>query len=164
MSNVRNFGATGDGVADDTEAIQHTVQQGDGFLEFPRGIYHITKSIEIDLKKHDRTAVCGLGGTALPCPTCLALSVACPSLFCPALSCPVLPGRVWGCLVRPPPLSSPLLVAPPLWCPHPNLMFDVAFLSLCSSSLLSLLPQRRISEFRSMQMGYELRGSPLRSS
>ena len=33
MSNVRNFGAIGDGEADDTRAIQHAVADGDGVLE-----------------------------------------------------------------------------------------------------------------------------------
>ena len=33
MSNVRNFGAIGDGKADDTRAIQHAVADGDGVLD-----------------------------------------------------------------------------------------------------------------------------------
>ena len=32
MSNVLRFGAVGDGVTDDTEAIKHTVANGDGIV------------------------------------------------------------------------------------------------------------------------------------
>lgn len=66
MSNVQNFGATGDGQTDATEAIQHAVNDGDGVLEFPRGDYRITRSIEIDLTKRPRSriAVHGSGGVA----------------------------------------------------------------------------------------------------
>ena len=46
MSNVREFGAVGDGRADDTEALKHAVSQGDGALHFPPGTYRITQPIE----------------------------------------------------------------------------------------------------------------------
>ena len=46
MSNVREFGAVGDGRADDIEAVQHAVSQGDGVLHFPPGTYRITQPIE----------------------------------------------------------------------------------------------------------------------
>ena len=50
MSNIRNFGAKGDGSNDDTAAIQHAVENaGDGLLEFPRGDYRIRRTIEIKL-------------------------------------------------------------------------------------------------------------------
>jgi polygalacturonase len=39
MADVKGFGAVGDGVADDTNAIQHAVDQGDGLLELPGGLY-----------------------------------------------------------------------------------------------------------------------------
>ena len=39
MANVREFGARGDGKADDSAAIQHAVQKGDGVVHFPRGDY-----------------------------------------------------------------------------------------------------------------------------
>lgn len=64
MSNIKRFGATGDGQTDDTNAIQHAVTDGDGILNFPRGQYLITKPIEIPLDECDRTAIDGLGGTA----------------------------------------------------------------------------------------------------
>lgn len=64
MANVRDFGAMGDGMHDDTAAIQHALTEGDGELEFPRGDYRITAPIAIDLKTLGRTAIHGTGGTA----------------------------------------------------------------------------------------------------
>ncbi len=64
MSNVLHFGAKGDGKTDDTAAILHTIAQGDGVLEFPRGNYLITKTIPIILNDTGRTAITGSGGTA----------------------------------------------------------------------------------------------------
>ena len=46
MSNVTRFGATGDGKSDDTDAIQHALDNGDGVLHFPPGTYRITKPID----------------------------------------------------------------------------------------------------------------------
>ena len=64
MSNVREFGAVGDGRADDTEAIQHAVSQGDGVLHFPPGTYRITQSIEVRLAKRGPLSIDGSGGSA----------------------------------------------------------------------------------------------------
>ncbi|MCH8923803.1 MAG: right-handed parallel beta-helix repeat-containing protein, partial [Planctomycetes bacterium] len=64
MSNVRNFGATGDGRTDDTAAILHAIKDGDGTLEFPRGDYVVTRTIEVPLEKVGRTALVGSGGVA----------------------------------------------------------------------------------------------------
>ena len=64
MSNVRDFGAAGDGQADDTEAIQHALQAGDGVLEFPPGIYVISRTIEVALSKQGALGIVGVGGTA----------------------------------------------------------------------------------------------------
>ena len=64
MSNVRNFGAKGDGKADDTTAFQHAVNDGDGVIAVPRGDYRITKPIVLDLAKKGRLAIHGAGGTA----------------------------------------------------------------------------------------------------
>ena len=64
MSNVREFGAVGDGRGDDTEAIQHTVSQGDGVLLFPPGTYRITQSIEVRLAKRGPLSIDGSGGSA----------------------------------------------------------------------------------------------------
>jgi len=64
MSEVFNFGAAGNGQADDTDAIRHAIQDGDGPVIFHRGIYKITETIEVDLDKYDRTGIDGSGGTA----------------------------------------------------------------------------------------------------
>src|SRR6058998_1305604 len=49
MSSVRDFGARGDGQADDTAAILHAVEKGDGQLVFLRGDYLISRPILIPL-------------------------------------------------------------------------------------------------------------------
>ncbi|MBM4074342.1 MAG: hypothetical protein FJ267_01700 [Planctomycetes bacterium] len=65
MANVRHFGAVGDGVADDSAAIEHAVRDGaDGVIEFPRGDYLISRTIHIDLARSKRLAIHGSGGTA----------------------------------------------------------------------------------------------------
>ena len=64
MSNVTRFGAVGDGVTDDIEAITHAVSQGDGMLHFPPGTYRITQPIEIKLTENGPLGIEGSGGTA----------------------------------------------------------------------------------------------------
>lgn len=64
MSNVRDFGAAGDGKTDDTEAILHALEQGEGVLEFPPGDYRLTHTIRIELDKRGRCGLVGLGGGA----------------------------------------------------------------------------------------------------
>ena len=63
--NVKDFGAKGDGKHDDTKAIMVAVQQaGDGVVQFPRGSYRITETIEIILAQSGRIGLTGVGGTA----------------------------------------------------------------------------------------------------
>ncbi|MDB4793782.1 right-handed parallel beta-helix repeat-containing protein [Pirellulaceae bacterium] len=64
MADVRDFGAVGDGIQDDTAAIQHAVDDGDGVVEFGRGNYRISKTIVVQSKSCGRIAICGKGGTA----------------------------------------------------------------------------------------------------
>lgn len=64
MTNVRDFGARGDGKSDDTAALSHAVQRGDGHLVFPRGDYLIAHSLYIPLQLHGRIAISGDGGAA----------------------------------------------------------------------------------------------------
>jgi hypothetical protein len=64
MSDVRTFGAVGDGRTDDTEAIEHALQDGEGTLEFPRGEYLISRPIMVDLDRLGRTGISGAAGTA----------------------------------------------------------------------------------------------------
>jgi parallel beta-helix repeat protein len=62
---VRDFGAKGDGQADDTAAIQRAVNGcKDGELAFPAGDYRVTKTIEIKLAERGRLGLRGLGGAA----------------------------------------------------------------------------------------------------
>ncbi len=62
-ADVRDFGAIGDAMADDTAAIQRAVTESDdGQIVFPRGDYRISSTIEIDLAKYGRTSLSGLGG------------------------------------------------------------------------------------------------------
>lgn len=64
MANVREFGAAGDGKADDTRAIQHAIDDGDGYLVLERGDYRITRPLVIDLARRGRIGLTGSGGTA----------------------------------------------------------------------------------------------------
>lgn len=57
QATIRDFGATGDGRRDDTEAIQRAVDAGVGEVRFPRGVYRITKPIVIDLDQVGPTSL-----------------------------------------------------------------------------------------------------------
>ena len=64
MANVIGFGAVGDGITDDTEALQHTLDTGDGVLRLNKGTYRITKPLVLDLTKQGFGAVRGERGTS----------------------------------------------------------------------------------------------------
>jgi len=64
MANVYDFGATGDGTSDDTDALQHALEAGDGVLHFAKGTYRISRPLEMDLTKQGYGAVRGDGGTS----------------------------------------------------------------------------------------------------
>lgn len=64
MSLAKHFGAIGDGVADDTDALQHAIDDGDGVLELSKGTYRITRSIVLDARKQGYLGVRGDQGTA----------------------------------------------------------------------------------------------------
>ena len=62
-TDVRDFGAVGDGETDDTAAIREAIVESDtGLIVFPRGDYRITETIEIELAETDRTSLNGMGG------------------------------------------------------------------------------------------------------
>jgi len=62
-ANIRDFGAVGDGVADDTAAIRAAVAHAkDGLLVFPRGNFRITATIEIQLAERGPTSLDGQNG------------------------------------------------------------------------------------------------------
>ena len=50
QTNVTTLGVTGDGIADDTAAIQKAVDEK-GSLLFPKGIYKLTQTVTVDLSK-----------------------------------------------------------------------------------------------------------------
>jgi hypothetical protein len=56
---VREFGAKGDGIADDTKALQQAVDNGPVF--FSKGTYRITETINIDLEKTGLMSLSGDG-------------------------------------------------------------------------------------------------------
>ncbi len=64
MSNVKDFGAVGDGNTDDTAAVRHAVSEGDGTLLFPAGTYRLTETIDVALEACGPVAIDGAGGTA----------------------------------------------------------------------------------------------------
>jgi hypothetical protein len=64
MSRVRDFGAKGDGQADDTEALEHALRSGDGVVVLSRGVYRITRTLEVDLQRFNRIGIDGSEGTA----------------------------------------------------------------------------------------------------
>jgi hypothetical protein len=62
MSDVRSFGARGDGKSDDTAAIQHAVANAaDGVVEFPRGDFRIRRTVEVKLNESGRLGLTGHG-------------------------------------------------------------------------------------------------------
>jgi hypothetical protein len=64
MTNVRDYGAAGDGRIDDTKAIRHAIERGGGRLVFPRGTYRLTGPLLVDLDRFGPIAISGEGGTA----------------------------------------------------------------------------------------------------
>lgn len=64
MTNVRDYGAHGDGRTDDTAALSHAIQRGDGSLVFPPGDYLISRPLHIALQLHGRIHINGEGGVA----------------------------------------------------------------------------------------------------
>ncbi len=64
MANVYHFGAVGDGKTDDTAALQHTLEAGDGLLDLHKGTYRITRPLVMDLTKQGYGAVRGAGGAS----------------------------------------------------------------------------------------------------
>ena len=64
MSNVRSFGAVGNGTIDDTTAIRHAIEGGDGVLFFPPGEYTISETIEIPLAMAGPAGIKGAQGAS----------------------------------------------------------------------------------------------------
>jgi parallel beta-helix repeat protein len=64
MANVLLFGAAGDAKSDDTAALEHALEAGDGILELNKGTYRITRPLRFDLAKQGYAAVLGAGGAS----------------------------------------------------------------------------------------------------
>lgn len=63
VRSVKDYGAVGDGKADDTAAIEAAVKAGVGVVYFPTGSFRLTHSVIVDLDSYGRTSLVG-GGTA----------------------------------------------------------------------------------------------------
>ena len=62
---VKDFGAMGDGQADDTAAIVAAVAGAtNGIVEVPRGQHRITRTIEVQLERTGKLGLAGHGGSA----------------------------------------------------------------------------------------------------
>jgi hypothetical protein len=59
------WGVVGDGVADDTDALQKVIDQGWGDLQLPKGNYRLTRSLVIDLDRVGYTSITGQGTAVL---------------------------------------------------------------------------------------------------
>lgn len=58
---VRDFGAVGDGKADDSGAFQRALDSGRGDIFVPRGVYQFARSVVVDLDKVGPVSVTGSG-------------------------------------------------------------------------------------------------------
>ncbi|GAB4138551.1 MAG: right-handed parallel beta-helix repeat-containing protein [Thermogutta sp.] len=57
---VRDFGAAGDGIRDDTDAVQSAVDRG-GAILFPAGRYRLTRTVNVDLAQTGWVSLSGRG-------------------------------------------------------------------------------------------------------
>lgn len=62
MVNAVDFGASGDGVTDDTAALEHALKAGDGVLRLHKGTFRLSRPLVIDLSQSGYAAVIGDGG------------------------------------------------------------------------------------------------------
>lgn len=62
---VKDYGAIGDSKADDTAAIEAAMKSGTGLVYFPKGNYHITRTIVVDLNLLGKTSLVGTGGACV---------------------------------------------------------------------------------------------------
>ncbi|MCC5908257.1 MAG: right-handed parallel beta-helix repeat-containing protein [Balneolaceae bacterium] len=60
---IRNYGAVGDGVTDDTEAIRRAVEESGGAILISSGRYRITETIEVTMLSTGRVGINGDSGT-----------------------------------------------------------------------------------------------------
>jgi len=65
LRTVRDFGAVGDGEADDTAAFQQAVDARAGDIRVPRGRYRLTRPVVVDLDRVGPTSVEGTGSATI---------------------------------------------------------------------------------------------------
>ena len=65
MVPVQQFGAVGNGHADDTNALRNALGQARGDLLFPRGVYRLTETVEVPLAECGPLSLRGAGGAVL---------------------------------------------------------------------------------------------------
>jgi nitrous oxidase accessory protein NosD len=65
QTNVRTLGVVGDGVTDDTAALQAALREGHSDLYFPKGVYRLSQTLEFDLSKLGHSSVSGDGTATL---------------------------------------------------------------------------------------------------
>lgn len=63
-TSVRDFGAVGDGVGDDTAAVQAAVDRG-GAILFPPGRYRLTQTVNVDLAQTGWASLLGRGAARI---------------------------------------------------------------------------------------------------
>jgi hypothetical protein len=61
QADVRDFGAVGDGQADDTAALEKAIQSGRGLVRLPKGRFRITRTLQVELDKTGYVAFEGHG-------------------------------------------------------------------------------------------------------
>ena len=64
MVEAFSFGASGDGVTDDTAALEHALTAGDGVLRLHKGTFRLSRPLVVDLSKNGYAAVIGDGGAS----------------------------------------------------------------------------------------------------
>src|SRR5262245_59370176 len=62
-ADVRKFGAQGDGVANDTDAVRKALESGS--VIFPQGVYRFTETVVIDLAKTGPVSLTGEGAARI---------------------------------------------------------------------------------------------------
>lgn len=63
MTDVTHFGAKGDGKTDDTDALQHAIEEAGGLVDFPPGSFVIRKTLVVDLSAKGPVSIRGAAGT-----------------------------------------------------------------------------------------------------
>lgn len=64
MVSARDYGAVGDGKTDDTESIQHAINEGDGLVHLPKGDFLITQPLTFNLTQKGPGGILGEAGTS----------------------------------------------------------------------------------------------------